>query len=83
MSSTYDIDHEAEASKVALLAIIARIQGEWDNPFLMQFGELSTNTTDDILRIVESAGVTPESVYGDETAEEYWARNQPVSAPKL
>jgi hypothetical protein len=39
----------------ALKAIIARINGEWDNPELMIFGALHVDTEVDILRIAESA----------------------------
>jgi len=39
--------------EVAIEAIEARIKGEWNNPALMSFGELSTNTEEDILRIIE------------------------------
>ena len=38
--------------KKALRAIQARIQGEWDNPALMEFGPLGTNVIEDILAII-------------------------------
>ena len=37
----------------ALLAIIARVDGEWDNITLMEFGLLSANPLEDIREIVE------------------------------
>lgn len=36
----------------ALLAIVARIQGEWDNPHLVGWGGLSTDHDEDVLNIV-------------------------------
>ena len=39
----------------ALQAIQARIKGEWDNPALVAFGELSTYTDHDVLRIAGEA----------------------------
>ena len=39
----------------ALNAIFARINGEWDNPALVSFGELSINSDFDILRIANHA----------------------------
>lgn len=44
-----------DALLAALEAIEARISGEWDNPALVSFGELSTNTDDDVLRIARAA----------------------------
>lgn len=38
-----------------LKAIKARIDGEWDNPALMRFGPLNTNSDTDILAMVEEA----------------------------
>lgn len=37
----------------AIRAIVARIQGEWDQPDLVSFGPLA-DTQDDILRIAQS-----------------------------
>lgn len=37
----------------ALIAIIARINGEWDNVYLLGFGPLSTDTLADIQFIAE------------------------------
>ena len=42
MSKCYDIDVRA------LEAIRARIAGEWDNPALVAFGPLSTDTLADV-----------------------------------
>lgn len=39
----------------ALKAIIARIDGEWDNPLLKKWGALSAITTQDILRIAQES----------------------------
>lgn len=63
MSTSYDIDHESEDSKVAILAIIARINGEFDNPNLKQFGPLG-DTMDDVLKIAKSVGLDED--YEDE-----------------
>ncbi len=41
------------AAGMALEAIKARINGEWDNKVLMTFGPLFINTLDDILMIIE------------------------------
>lgn len=38
-------------------AIAARINGVWDNPYLVAYGELSTDTINDILEILEFYGV--------------------------
>ena len=46
--------------EVAIEAIEARIKGEWDNPSLMSFGELSTNTEEDILRIIKETNEIKE-----------------------
>lgn len=55
-------DHHSEGwdlcgsnTKHALRAIVARIKGEFDNPELMLFGPLSTDTVKDILNIALSA----------------------------
>lgn len=42
-----------QSMETALEAIQARIRGEWGNPALISFGELSTNTNEDILLIVK------------------------------
>jgi hypothetical protein len=47
------IKQNYQSMENALEAIQARIRGEWDNPSLMSFGELSTNANEDILRIVK------------------------------
>lgn len=60
MSTSYDIDFEAEAAKAAVRAIIARIKGVWDQPDLKAFGPLSTSTLDDVLAIAVAAGVSEE-----------------------
>lgn len=39
--------------KQKLEAIIARLNGEWDNPYLMQIGPLSVDPEYDIRRIIE------------------------------
>jgi len=39
----------------ALEAIVARYNGEWDNPSLMKFGPLSTDTADDMFHIAKDA----------------------------
>jgi hypothetical protein len=50
----------------ALLAIIARINGEWDNPYLMGFGPFSVsgNLGDDIKFIAEQ-GIKGEVLIAD------------------
>lgn len=47
------IKQNYQSMETALEAIQARIRGEWDNPALVSFGELSTNTNEDILLIVK------------------------------
>lgn len=47
-------DYDIPESEQALEAIIARIQGEWDNPFLKEYGPIG-NLEDDILHIAEQA----------------------------
>jgi hypothetical protein len=37
----------------ALEAIKARIDGEWDNPYLMKLGPLHTRAEDDIARCID------------------------------
>jgi len=39
----------------ALAAIVARINGPWDDPHLAEFGPLSADALEDVLRIAESA----------------------------
>jgi hypothetical protein len=39
----------------ALTAIVARINGEWDNPALVGFGPLDVNSDNDILAIANAA----------------------------
>lgn len=46
----------------AIRAIVARIQGEWDQPDLVSFGPLG-DTQDDVLRIAQS--VQPEAPEGE------------------
>lgn len=50
------LDGSADIPKLrdALDAIQARIVGEWDHPALLEYGELHTDPTRDILRMVES-----------------------------
>lgn len=55
MSRSYDLDHEADAAKNAVKAIVARIRGVFDDPYLMACGPLSTNTEQDVLRIALEA----------------------------
>ncbi len=50
MSTTYDIDTRATD---ALIAIKARIDGEWDNPQLMRFGALDIEPLIDIKRFAD------------------------------
>jgi len=38
-----------------LEAIKARIDGEWDNPFLLRFGGLSINSLDDVAKMVSES----------------------------
>jgi hypothetical protein len=45
---------EAKMLKNALIAIVARINGEFDNPQLMEYGELCENPLDDIMAIADS-----------------------------
>lgn len=49
------MDGAAEVPELlnALNAIQARIEGVWDHPALIEYGELHTDPTQDILRIVE------------------------------
>ena len=49
------LDSSHEALKAALVAIRARIKGEFDAPELMAFGPLSTRIDDDIRAIVDAA----------------------------
>jgi hypothetical protein len=49
----------------ALQAIIARIQGVWDHPALVAAGPLSSNATEDILRIAEEASAAVSSAKSD------------------
>lgn len=55
MSKNYDVDHEAEAAKAAIRAIVARINGEFDQSDLVEFGPLSTDTLADVLAIAQAA----------------------------
>ena len=47
------------SSQEALEAVRARIRGEWDNPALVKFGSLSTDTMKDILYIVDKRNHAP------------------------
>jgi hypothetical protein len=52
MGQTYDID---ETQVNALRAIVARLDGEWDNPHLIAAGSVHSNPEVDIRRIAEDA----------------------------
>lgn len=39
----------------ALRAIVARMQGDWNNPILLEYGLLGHNSKSDVLDIAESA----------------------------
>lgn len=41
-------------NQARLEAIIARIEGVWDNPALLEFGPLSTDTLADVMYIARS-----------------------------
>lgn len=56
MSCSYDIDHEAEGAKRALNAIIARLNGVFDDPDLVERLPALGDTTDDVLRLAYQAG---------------------------
>lgn len=60
MSRSYDIDFTGDQAKAAVRAIIARINGVWDDPDLIAVGPLSTQPLIDILRIAEAVDTTPE-----------------------
>jgi len=47
------LGQESYDAEWKLRAIIARINGEWDSPYLEVFGALSTDPLDDIKRIAE------------------------------
>ena len=44
-------EQETAMLRSALNAILARINGDWDNPDLMKWGALDTGTVNDIRRI--------------------------------
>lgn len=52
MVKSYDID---ETQVNALRAIVARLDGEWDNPHLLAYGVLYVDPDTDIRRIAEDA----------------------------
>jgi hypothetical protein len=54
-------DYDVSESERALEAIVARIQGEWDNPFLIEYGPLS-NLKEDVLHIAEKALSTEQPI---------------------
>lgn len=60
MAKSYDVDHEKEQMESALRAIIARIEGVFDDPDLMSFGSLGFMMSDDILAIARKALPKPD-----------------------
>jgi len=48
------LEEENTRLALAIQAIIARIDGEWDNAALVAFGPLSTDTTEDCKRIARN-----------------------------
>jgi hypothetical protein len=57
ISSTWAVATEADRAKYerALLAIVARINGVYDDPYLVEFGPLLADTEADVLRIAIAA----------------------------
>ena len=51
MSTCYD----EPPYEAALKAIVARIDGVWDNPELVEIGPISTDTISDVHRIAKNA----------------------------
>lgn len=48
----HEAEYELKHNRMVIEAIRARIKGEFDNPNLKQFGDLSPHSLDDILDII-------------------------------
>ena len=60
-------DYDTPEAERGLETIIARIQGEWDNPYLLRYGPLSTDEIYDILIIAKAALKIEREKYEDNT----------------
>lgn len=58
MTKCYDIPLGPDAMRSALRAIIARIDGNWTQEDLVEYGPLSTDIRVDIKSIAEAALIT-------------------------